>query len=146
MRNRFRIFVRNLIARHESWYLRVNNIINHLKVFEIRKSRNKLIETKKLFRVLNFWLKLSMWIELSVFWWRMQIYAKYLKSKSLQLIKKLTCSRLVKNVNDNVNDEICKRLKICFFQNLVRNLECKKSKIRAFECNEIINANVWVFV
>ena len=28
------------------------------------------------------------------------------------------------------------------FQNLIRNLECKKSKIRIFECNEDINVNV----
>ena len=29
-----------------------------------------------------------------------------------------------------------------FFQNLMCNLKCKKSKTRTFECNEIINANV----
>ena len=29
-----------------------------------------------------------------------------------------------------------------FFQNLIRNLECKKSKIRTFECNENINVNI----
>ena len=116
MKNRFRISVRNLIARHESWYLRVNDIIDHLKIFETRKFRNKLIETKRLLRALSLWLKFSIWIKLSVFWWRMQIYAKYLKSKSLQLTKNLICNQLVKNVNDNVNDEICKRLKICFFK------------------------------
>ena len=67
MKNRFRIFVRNLITKHESWYLRINDIINYLKIFEIRKFRNRLNETKKLFRVLNFWLKFSMWIKLFVF-------------------------------------------------------------------------------
>ena len=57
MKKRFRIFVRNLIAKHESWYLQINDIINHLKVFEIRKFWNKLIKMKKWFNDLNFWSK-----------------------------------------------------------------------------------------
>ena len=73
---------------------------------------------------------------------RMQIYAKYLKSKLLQLIKKLICNQFVENANDNVNNKINKRSKICFFQNLIRNLKCKKSKIRIFKYNEKININV----
>ena len=57
MKKRFRIFVRNLIARHESWYLQTNDMINHLKIFETRKSWNRLIEMRKLLNVLNFWSK-----------------------------------------------------------------------------------------
>ena len=80
-------------------------------------------------------------------WCRMQIYAKYLKSKSLQLIKKLICNQFAQNANDDVNDKINKwwnkqTIENLLFQNLIRNLKCKKSKIRIFECNENINANV----
>ena len=57
MRKRFRISVRNLIVKHESWYLWINDMINHLKISEIRKSWNRLIEMRKLFNVLNFWSK-----------------------------------------------------------------------------------------
>ena len=77
----------------------------------------------------------------------LQIYAKYLKSKSLQLIKKLICNQLVENADDDVNDEINKwwskqTIENLLLQSLIRNLECKKSKIRTFECNENINVNV----
>ena len=131
-----------------SWYLWVNDMINHLKIFEIRKSRSKLIETKKLFRVLSFWLKqrfvsikLSMWIKVSVLWWRMQICAKYLKSKSLQLIKKLICNQLAKNAKRWRKWWNKQTIENLLFQNLIRNLKCKESKIRTFECNENININ-----
>ena len=59
MKKRFRISVRNLIAKHESWYLQINDIINRLKIFEIRKFWNKLIEMKKLFNVLNFYVLMT---------------------------------------------------------------------------------------
>ena len=66
------------------------------------------------------WKDCSMlWI--FVLWWRMQIYAKYLNSKSLQLIKRLIRNQLAKSANDDVNDET----RACF------------------ECNEDINVDVY---
>ena len=55
----------------------------------------------------------------------MQIYAKYLKSKLLQLIKKLICNQFAKNVNDNVNDKKNKQSKICFEYNKNINVNVK---------------------
>ena len=59
------------------------------------------------------------------------------KKIDLQLIRK-KCKRWRKWRNMQTIENL-------LFQNLMRNLEWKKSKIRIFECNEIINANVWIF-